>query len=72
LAERDHRIELSIERQGSGIEPFEGGALRRSVTSEIDEGLGNVDAVHRDTALGERISVTAGATTNIENTHAGL
>ncbi len=72
LAERDHRIELSIERKGSGIESFEGGTLRGSVTSEINEGLGNIDAMNRYVALGERISVTARATTNIENSHAGL
>ncbi len=67
LAERDNRIELSVEGQVSGVADEEFRIVWRPVSSDLDESSGDIDANDVEAPFGQVTGVTARATANVEH-----
>ena len=67
LAEADHGLELAVERQGAGVEALERRTVGRVTAGQVDERLGDVDAVHDDAAVGELVGVAPWAAPDVEH-----
>lgn len=70
MAQRDHRVELVVERHLARIDLEEGrGHSRgaRSVCSDVEEPSRNVDSGNRETSLGKRHGVPPGPASDVKD-----
>ena len=71
LAQRDDCVELGVELHPAGITHDEGHSRRGTVSSQLDEGGGDVDAHHLKPATGQLEGVTARAAADVQDPLAG-
>ena len=69
LAQADHRIELAVERELTGIDTFERGTGRGVLAGEVDEAPADVDAVDLDPTPDQFARVPARPTPDVEHPH---
>ena len=71
ILERDDCVELGVELHPAGIPHDEGRSRRGTVSSQVYEGGGDVDAHHLESATGQLEGVTARAAADVQDPLAG-
>src|SRR5207253_4323683 len=72
LAQADGGVERRIERERPGVHALERCVGDAGVVGQVDERLADVDAVHRDPPLRQRVGMAAGTAPDVEDAHARL